>query len=139
MILNLSLAFQECWGIKDSLLWVCCALMMLSGLGSVSKISKFAFHYLVISGVNVLAGSGWSLLLLNSVSFCQYSWESNSLLSPSVQRSLCRQALLLQGRCPEVWSSDPLPESWGQSPLWRLTLLWQERCYGVWVSALSPG
>jgi hypothetical protein len=56
----------------------------------------------------------------DSLSLCQHFWESNSHLSSSVQSTLCRQALLLQGRCPEVWSSDPLPESWGQSLPCRL-------------------
>ena len=36
-------------------------------------------------------------------------WESKSLLSPSGQSPLCRQALLLQGRCPEVWVSTQPP------------------------------
>jgi hypothetical protein len=51
----------------------------------------------------------------DSVSLCQHSWESNSLLSPSSQSILCRQALLLQGRCTEVWSSA-LPPGWRWSP-----------------------
>ena len=50
------------------------------------------------------------------VSLYQQTWETSSLLSFSGQSTLCRQALLLQGSCPEVWSSDPPPESWGQSP-----------------------
>jgi hypothetical protein len=40
-----------------------------------------------------LAGA-WSSC--DSVSLCQHSWKSNSHLSPSVQSTLCRQALLLQ-------------------------------------------
>jgi hypothetical protein len=83
-----------------------------------------------------LAGA-WSSC--DSISLCQHSWEFNSHLSPSGQSTLCRQALLLQGRCPKVWSSDPPPESWGQSHPCRPILLWQARCPGVWVSALPPG
>jgi hypothetical protein len=99
-------------------------------LVSVSKIITFAFRHLVICGVNVLAVSGWSFSSCDSVSFCQHSWESNSNLSSSGQSTFCRQALLLQGKCPEVWSSDPPPESWGQSPPCRLTLLLQEGAQG---------
>ena len=97
------------------------------------------FAIWIISCVNGLAASGWSLILLDSVSIGQHSWESNSHLSPSGQSTLGRQALLLQGRCPEVWNSDPPPDFWGQSPPCRPTLLWQGRCPGVWVSALPPG
>jgi hypothetical protein len=75
----------------------------------------------------------------DSFSLCQHSWESNSHLSSSSQSTLCRQALLLQGRYPAVWSSDPPPEFWGQNSPCRLTLLWQGMCPGVWVSALPPG
>jgi hypothetical protein len=58
-----------------------------------------------------LAGA-WSSC--DSVSLCQHSWESNSHLSLNGQSTLCKQALLLQDRYPEVWTSDPLPESWGR-------------------------
>jgi hypothetical protein len=75
----------------------------------------------------------------DSVSLCQDSCECNSHLSSSGQSTLCREALLLHGRCPAVWSSDPPPEFWGQNPPCRLTLLWQGMCPGVWVSALPPG
>jgi hypothetical protein len=75
----------------------------------------------------------------DSVSLCQHSWESNSHLSSNDQSTLCRQALLLQGRCPAVWSSDPPPEFWGQNPSCRPTFVWQGMCPGVWVSALPPG
>ena len=64
MILNPNLAFQVCWGIQDLLWWAYWVLMMPSVLGSVSKILTFVFHHLVISGVNVQAVSGWSLILL---------------------------------------------------------------------------
>jgi hypothetical protein len=75
----------------------------------------------------------------DSVSLCKHSWESNSHLSSRGQSTLCRQALVLQGRSPEVWSSDPPPESWSQNPPCRPTLLWQGRCPGIWVPALPPG
>jgi hypothetical protein len=39
----------------------------------------------------------------DSVSLCQQTWESSSLLSLSGQSTLCRQALLLQGKCPDIW------------------------------------
>jgi hypothetical protein len=61
--------------------------------------------------LDVLAVSGWSLFLLWFGCLCQLSWESNYLLSPSDQITLCRQAPLLQGRCTEVWSSA-LPPVW---------------------------
>jgi hypothetical protein len=51
----------------------------------------------------------------DSISLCQHSWGSNPLLSFSGQSILCRQALLLQGRCTEVWSSD-LPPGWRWRP-----------------------
>jgi hypothetical protein len=56
------------------------------------------------------ACSSWDSLIL-----CQYSWESNSLLSPRGQITLSSQALLWQGRCREVWSSD-LPPGWRWRP-----------------------
>jgi hypothetical protein len=74
-----------------------------------------------------LAGA-WSSC--DSVSLCHHSRESNSHLSSSGQSTLCRQALLLQGRCPALWSSDLPPESWGQSPPCQLTLLWQKGTQG---------
>jgi hypothetical protein len=48
----------------------------------------------------------------DSVSLCQ---DSNSLLSFIGQSTLCRQALLWQGRCTEVWSSA-LPPGWRWRP-----------------------
>jgi hypothetical protein len=75
----------------------------------------------------------------DSFSLCQHSWESNSLLSSNGQSTLCRQAVLFQGRCPAVWRSDPPPEFWGQNSSCRLTLLLQGMCPGVWVLALPPG
>jgi hypothetical protein len=64
MILNPSLAFQVCLGIQDLLWWAYWVLMVPRFLFSVSKILKFAFRHLEISGVNVQAVSGWSLILL---------------------------------------------------------------------------
>ena len=43
------------------------------------------------------------------VSLYQQTWETSSLLSFSVQSTLCRQALLLQGRCPDIWCSNLPP------------------------------
>ena len=37
-----------------------------------------------------------------SVSLCQQSWESCSLLTLSVQSTLCRQTLSLQGGCTNI-------------------------------------
>jgi hypothetical protein len=45
--------------------------------------------------LDVLPVSGWTLSC-DSVSLCQHSWESNSLLTPSAQSTLCRPPLLLQ-------------------------------------------
>jgi hypothetical protein len=42
----------------------------------------------------------------DSVSLYQQTWLSSSLLSFSGQRTLCRQALLLQGRCTGIWHLD---------------------------------
>jgi hypothetical protein len=39
----------------------------------------------------------------DSVSLCQQTWESSSLLSLSGQNTLCRQALLFQGRGTASW------------------------------------
>jgi hypothetical protein len=41
-----------CLVIHDWMRWECCFLMMVSGLVSVSKTLRFAFIYLVISGVS---------------------------------------------------------------------------------------
>ena len=95
------------------------------------------FHNLVISAVRCSSCLWLELIPLWFFSLCQHSWETNSLLHPSGQNTLCRQALLLQGRCTEVWGSDPPPGSWGQSLPWRLTLLWHGKYPEVWVSALS--
>jgi hypothetical protein len=51
----------------------------------------------------------------DSVSLCQHFWESNSHLTSSGQSTLCRQALLLQDKCPAVWSFDSPPEFWDQN------------------------
>ena len=108
-------------------------------LVSVRKILSFAFRHLVVFGVR--CSSCLWLKLVPPVFFnpCQHSWETNSLLCPSGQNTLCRQALLLQRRCTEVWSSDPPPDSWGQSPPWRPTPLSQGKCLGFWVLGLSSG
>ena len=136
MILNLNLAFLVCCGIHDSLCWAFWVPMIPVDLVSVSKILMFAFHHLEISGVR--CSSCLWLELVPPVVLLS-SWEINSLLCPSGQNTLCRQALLLQRRCTEVWSSDPPPEFWGQSLPCRLSLFWQGRCPEVWVSALPLG
>ena len=83
--------------------WVLCWVIMFFSF------FMFAFCSLVISGVRCsLAGACSSC---DSVGLYQHSWEFNSVLSPSVQSTLCRQSLLLQGRCTEVWSSA-LPSGW---------------------------
>jgi hypothetical protein len=108
-------------------------------LVSVSKLRSFAFHHLVISGVRCSSCLWLELVPLVILSPRSAVQGVNSLLIPNCQNTLCRQALLLQGRSSEVWSSDPPPDSWGQSLPWRLNLLWQGKCPGVWTSALSPG
>ena len=45
----------------------------------------------------------------DSVSLYQQTWETSSLLSFSGQSTLCRQALLLKGRCTDIWRSDLPP------------------------------
>jgi hypothetical protein len=50
------------------------------------------------------------------VSLYQQTWETSSLLSFSVQSTLCRQALLLQERCPDIWCSN-LPPGRSCDPL----------------------
>lgn len=45
----------------------------------------------------------------DSVSLYQQTWLSSSLLSFSGQSTLCRQALLLQGRCTGIWRLDLSP------------------------------
>ena len=52
MPLNPGLAFQMCWGTQDWLRWECWVLIMVSDLGSVSKILTSAIRHLVISGVS---------------------------------------------------------------------------------------
>jgi hypothetical protein len=68
-------------------------------LVSVSQILTFAFHHLVISGVSCYSCLWLELVppvigacsSCDSVSLCQHSRESNSLLSLSFQSTLCRQ------------------------------------------------
>jgi hypothetical protein len=72
------------------------------GLVTFSKILMFAFAIwksLVLMLNLSLAGACSSC---DSVSLCQHSWESSSHLSSSGQSTLCRQPLLLKGRCPAV-------------------------------------
>jgi hypothetical protein len=45
----------------------------------------------------------------DSVSLYQQTWETRSILSFSGQSTLCRQALLLQGRCTDIWHLDLPP------------------------------
>jgi hypothetical protein len=137
MILNPNLAFWVCWGIQYSLWWAYWVLMILSGLGF-CKILLFAFHHLVISGVRC-SSCLWLELVPPVILLPLAVLESHSLLSLSVQNTLCRHALLLHRSCIEVWISDPAPESWSQGFPWRSTLLWQGRCPGVCVSDLPPG
>jgi hypothetical protein len=97
----------------------------------------FAFWKSLVLIFNLSLVGAWSSC--DSFSLCQHSWESNSHLSSSSQSTLCRQALLFQGRCPAVWSSDPPPECWCQNSPRKQTLLWQGMCQVVWVSAPPPG
>jgi hypothetical protein len=103
--------------------------------------------------LDVLVVSGWSFSSCDSVSLCQHSWESNSLLSLSGQSTLCRQAFFWQGRCTR--SLELSSASWQKMKAWRdpvqeaLLLFWPTYCpagTGLWEtwdirwwSLLSPG
>jgi hypothetical protein len=45
----------------------------------------------------------------DSVSLYKQTWEGSSLLSFSGQSILCRQALFMQGRYPDIWCSNQTP------------------------------
>jgi hypothetical protein len=67
----------------------------------------------------------------DSVSLYQQTWETSSLLSFSGQSTLCRQALLLQGRCPDIWCSD-LPPGRSCIPLIRVPKIPWKVLWGLW-------
>jgi hypothetical protein len=84
-------------------------------LVSVSNILIFAFCHLVISGVRC-SNCLWLELVLSVILLASVNTPGSPVLSwVPVVRALCRQALLLQGRCTEVWSSDP-PLGWRWRP-----------------------
>jgi hypothetical protein len=69
----------------------------------------------------------------------QQTWETSSILSFSGQRTLCRQALLLQGRCPDIWCLN-LPPGRSCFPLTiGFNIPWKVLCGSLWVSGDSPG
>ena len=70
------------------------------------------------------------------VSLYQQTWETRSLLSFSVQSTLCRQALLLQARCPDIWCSN-LPPGRSCDPLTKglkipWSVLWVPWARSLW-------
>ena len=101
-------------------------------LVSVSKILKFAFRQLLISGA---CSPG------DYVSLYQQTWYTSSLLSFSGQSTLCRQALLLQGRCSDIWCSNlPLGRSCTPvviliRPGFLLPYLMQSQVLRNWIGA----
>jgi hypothetical protein len=73
------------------------------------------------------------------VSLYQQTWETGSILSFSGQSTLCRQALLLQERCPDIWCLN-LPPGRSCVPLTRgLRIPWGILCGSLWVSGDSAG
>jgi hypothetical protein len=75
----------------------------------------------------------------DSVSLYKQTWEASSLLSFSGQSILCRQALFLQGRYPDIWYSN-LPPGRSCVPLTRgLRILWGILCVPSRVSGNSAG
>jgi hypothetical protein len=73
------------------------------------------------------------------VIFYQQTWETSSILSFSGQSTLCRQALLMQGRCPDIWCSN-LPPGRSCVPLARgLKIPWGILCGSLRVSGDSSG
>jgi hypothetical protein len=75
----------------------------------------------------------------DSVSLYKQTWEASSLLSFSGQSILCRQALFLQGRCPDIWCSN-LPPGRSCVPLTRgLRITWRILCGPLRVWGDSAG
>ena len=73
------------------------------------------------------------------VSLYQQTWETRSILSFNGQSTLCRQALLLQGRCPDIWCLN-LPPGRSCVPLsLDFKILWRVLCGSLRVSADSLG
>jgi hypothetical protein len=61
------------------------------------------------------------------VSLYQQTWETSSILSFTGQSTLCRQALLLQGWCPDICCSN-LPPGRSCVPLTRRLKIGGESC-----------
>ena len=78
-------------------------------LVSISKILTFTFHHLVISGVSCCSCLCLEIvplvILLSSIN--RPGRLALSPLSFIGQSSLCRKALLFQGRCTVIWCLDP--------------------------------
>jgi hypothetical protein len=73
------------------------------------------------------------------VSLYQQTWETSSILSFSGQSTLCRQALLLQGRCPDIWCLN-LPPGRSCVPLTiGFKIPWRVLWGSLRVSGDSPG
>jgi hypothetical protein len=99
-------------------MWECCVLMMVGGLGFLLVRFLFAFCHLVISGVSCYSCCWLELVLL-------------MILLVSISRpgrlALCRESLLLQGRCIDILLSDlPPGRRWSPEtgPVPEAVLLW---------------
>jgi hypothetical protein len=103
---------------------------------SVSRILTFAFCHLVFSWASCYS-CFWLELVPQVIMLASISRPGR--LSFSGQSTLCRQALLLQGSCPDIWCFN-LPPGRSCVPLSRgLRILWQILCGSLWVSGDYPG
>ena len=85
----------------------------------------------------VIIVSGYILFLSGYVSLYQQTWETCFLLSFSVQSTLYRQDLLLQGRYPDIWCSN-LPPGRSCVPLTiGFKIPWRVLCGSLQVSGDS--
>ena len=73
------------------------------------------------------------------VSLYQQTWETSSILSFSGQSTLCMQALLLQGWCPDIWCLNLSPGRSCVLPTRGLRIPWRILCGSLWVSGDSVG
>ena len=107
MLLNPGLSFLVCCGAQDWVGWECCAFWWWwVVLVSVSKILTFAFRHLVFSGASFYSCL-WLELVPQVIMLVSISRPGRLVLSlVSVVTVLCRQALLLQGRCPDISCSN---------------------------------
>ena len=120
------------WGGSAAFWWWLVVLI------SVSRILNFAFRHLVISGASCYSCL-WLELVPQVIMLASISRPGRldlSWVSVSVQSTLCRQALLLQGRCPDIWCSN-LPPDRSCVPLTRgLKIPWRV-LWGPWVCPVT--